>query len=587
VGWYNVREETFVTETEAAASDFLDPVSGKPLKKMEEPSFFFKLSTFQEWLLSHLKEHPEFVRPEVRLNEVIERLAVPLQDLSVSRTTFDWGIPVPDSPKHVMYVWFDALSNYLTGIGYDPALSPEAAAKEGNGCFWPADCHLIGKDISWFHCVIWPALLKSTGIAIPKTVLAHGFVHGADGRKMSKSLGNVVDPYDVLTRFTVDSFRFFLVRESPIGSDVTFNETAMALRHNSELADNFGNLVNRALTLCVKYCDGKVPAVKAEPIVDVAALREQSEKEYAAYQLDQATGLVIEALGKGNKYIQDKSPWKMKPDDPERIVVVRTCLELIYVAAIFLQPVLITATAAVFTKLNTPPTEIQSLGASLDHLKPGTAVSVGDVLFAKVETKEALEKAAAEAAAKKAAVEAAAKKAAAKSAAAAGEAQSDLSKLNILVGRIVEVSIHPEADSLYIEKIDVGEAAPRQVVSGLVKHIPIEQMQGRSVVILANLKANKLRGVESQAMVLCATSPDGATVELVEPPAGSTVGERVVFEGHAGEPEAVLPPKKKIWEKVQPELNTSADRVARWKDVAFGTSAGVCTVPTAAGGTIK
>jgi len=269
-GWYNVREETFVTESEAAASDYLDPVSGKPLKKMEEPSYFFKMSKFQDRLMRHLHDNPGFVRPEARRNEVLERLAVPLQDLSVSRTTFAWGIPVPDAPEHVMYVWFDALSNYLTGIGYDGSKTVEENQSLENARFWPADCHLIGKDISWFHCVIWPTLLMSVDIELPKCILGHGFIHGADGRKMSKSLGNVVDPYDALSRFPLDSFRYFLVRESSVGNDISFSETAIALRQNSELADTYGNLVHRALSLCSKYCGGKVPDSVADDIVNGA-----------------------------------------------------------------------------------------------------------------------------------------------------------------------------------------------------------------------------------------------------------------------------------------------------------------------------
>ena len=225
---------------------------------------------------------------------------MPLQDLSVSRTTFDWGITVPNSDGHVMYVWFDALSNYLTGIGYDASKSA-AENQKTNGKFWPADCHMIGKDISWFHAVIWPCILMSTGIPLPKTVLAHGFVHGADGRKMSKSLGNVVDAYDCLTRFTVDSFRFFLCRESPVGGDISFSETAMALRHNSELADTYGNLVHRALSLCAKYNGGAVPDCAAEPIIDVPELVAKTEEAMAAYSVDVAIGLAIAALSTGNK----------------------------------------------------------------------------------------------------------------------------------------------------------------------------------------------------------------------------------------------------------------------------------------------
>jgi nucleoside diphosphate kinase len=190
VGWYNVREETFVTETDAQANDFKDPVSGKPLKKMEEPSYFFRLSEYQQKLIDHIKSNPKFIMPGERRNEVLQRLAVPLIDLSVSRTTFDWGIAVPgDTPGHVMYVWFDALSNYISGIGYDPSAKDPAKATP-TAKFWPADIHLIGKDIIWFHCVIWPALLMCSGEPLPKTILAHGFVHGADGKKMSKSIGN-------------------------------------------------------------------------------------------------------------------------------------------------------------------------------------------------------------------------------------------------------------------------------------------------------------------------------------------------------------------------------------------------------------
>lgn len=407
----------------------------------------------------------------------------------------------------------------------------------------------------------------------------------------------MVDPYDVLKRFSVDTFRFFLMREAPFGGDVTFSETALALRHNAELADTFGNLVHRALALCAKYNGGKVPDAGADPVIDVAALRAASEAAMAAHQLDSATGLAIAALNACNKYLTDTEPWHLKADDPKRLVVVRTTLEGIYAAAHFLQPLLISGAATVFERLNTPAVPIVKLAGDLSNLKPGTQTNGGDILYQKVETAEALALQAEEAAKKKQAIEAAARKRAAaeKDAKEGGGAEaSEFSKLDLRVGKIVEVVRHAEADSLYVEKIDIGEGAPRQVVSGLVKFVPIEQMQGRRVVVVANMKPSKLKGVESQAMVLCGkaqtTDAEGkanvSAMELIEPPEGVPLGERVTCDGHAAEPEKQLNPKKKVWEKIQPTLNTSADCVVRWGELPFNTSCGPCKVASIANGAI-
>jgi len=209
-GWYNVREETFVTDSDAQLADYKDPVSGKPLKKVEEASYFFKMSNFHDRLVRHIKDNPEFIRPEQHRNQILTRLADDrLRDLSISRTSFDWGIPVPEGfdDKHVMYVWFDALSNYLTGVDALGANEPDAGPND-LAKYWPAGVHIIGKDILWFHTVIWPTILMSAGLPLPKTVFAHGFVNDKEGKKMSKSLGNVVDPHDMLDKYPVDIFRW-------------------------------------------------------------------------------------------------------------------------------------------------------------------------------------------------------------------------------------------------------------------------------------------------------------------------------------------------------------------------------------------
>jgi methionyl-tRNA synthetase len=251
-GWYNVREENFVTETDAALTNYIDPVSNIPYKHVEEESYFFKMSQYQTALLDHLRDHPDFIRPEQYRNLILNRLQDELRDLSISRTTFDWGIPVPEGFKedHVMYVWVDALSNYLTGVDALRLLSDGNDDEVRLSQFWPANCHIIGKDILWFHTVIWPCLLMSAGLPLPQTVFAHGFVNDAEGKKMSKSLGNVVDPHDMLDQYDVDTFRWYLCKDAPYGSELAFSESRLRDMHNSDLCNNFGNLVNRATTLC-------------------------------------------------------------------------------------------------------------------------------------------------------------------------------------------------------------------------------------------------------------------------------------------------------------------------------------------------
>jgi methionyl-tRNA synthetase len=255
-GWYNVKEEAFVPEKEAELAEFKD-AAGNPLKKMKEQSLFFRMSKYQDRLLKHIADNPSFIEPEARRKEIVGRLQEPLRDLSCSRTTFEWGVPIPEfnekyEKKHVMYVWFDALSNYLSGIDYETG--------KGNAEYWNGlngeggrATHVIGKDITWFHCVIWPTMLMSTGIPLYTQCYAHGFVQDKEGKKMSKSIGNVIDPNDMLDRFPLDTFRYYTVSQTPYGSDLPFSAEALQLLHNSELADTLGNLVHRAVRYAL-YC---------------------------------------------------------------------------------------------------------------------------------------------------------------------------------------------------------------------------------------------------------------------------------------------------------------------------------------------
>ena len=564
-GWYNVREETFVTESEAAASEYKDPVSGKDLKKMKEESYFFRQSRYQEQLIAHIESNSEFIQPVARQNEILARLKNDeLRDLSVSRTTFDWGIPVPDAPNHVMYVWFDALTNYLTGTGW-----PDAG---DNNEFWPASVHIIGKDIVWFHCVIWPCMLWSAGLPLPKTIFGHGFVTAEDGQKMSKSIGNVVDPNEILKKFSSDTFRYYLMRCGIYGSDVPFSEAVMTTIHNADLADVLGNLVHRVTNLCNKNCGGVVPDCATEKIFDVETLRAKSEEAMAKFSIQGACELAIDAAKCTNKYLTDAAPWAVKGEGAaeRKAVIIKSTIEAVYIAMHFLQPYIPRACELVFEKLGQPATKIWKLKPFGENVVVGAKVSIGDVLFAKFEAEKTEPK----------------KKPAPKPKTVPVDAPVDVSRLELVVGEVKSVKRHPDADSLYVEEIDLGGDAPRQVVSGLVKHLTEEEFLGKRVVCVANMKPSKMRGVESAAMVLCGTNAEGKT-ELVTPPEATAVGARITVEGFSGEADPQLNPRKKVFETVSADFAVTSEGVAAYKGVPFTSPDGPCVLPTIRDGIIK
>ena len=487
-GWYNVREEMFVTETDAAAADYKDPVSGKPLKKMSEESYFFRMSKYQSRLIEYIEENPEFIQPTRRRNEILARLREDeLRDLSVSRTTFDWGIPVPDAPGHVLYVWFDALTNYLTGVGW-----PKKEVTDGGNPFWPPAVQIIGKDITWFHCVIWPCMLFSAKIPLPKTVFGHGFVTASDGQKMSKSIGNVVDPLEQLAKYPSDSFRYYLMRNGVYGSDIPFSEANLVYVHNADLADVLGNLVHRATNLCAKNCAGVVPDVAPERVFDVGALRATSEHAMKNLETQKCCELAINAMKDTNKYLTDAAPWAVKGDGAaeRKAVIIRSTLEAVYAAAHFLSPFIPAACDHIFEKLGAPAKPIWRLSRE-SNLTPGTTVSVGGILFAKfeVEGENAEGGASGGGGDGKKKGKAATAPPPPKKKEPPKDAPVDVSRLCIRVGTITKVWRHPDAEKLYCELIDIGESAPRQVVSGLVDHVPEDEMLGARVVVVANMKA--------------------------------------------------------------------------------------------------
>jgi len=307
--WYCIPCESFWTETQLLEGRRC-PECGRPTERLKEKSYFFRLSRYQEPLLRHLEESPDFVRPPVRYNEVLSFVRGGLKDLSISRTSFRWGIPLPNDPEHVLYVWFDALINYLTGVGF-----PEDRYRR----YWPADCHIIGKDILRFHAVYWPAFLMSAGLPLPKQVFAHGW-WTVEGQKMSKSAGNVVDPYEMAKEYGVDQFRYFLLREVPFGMDGDFSKAAIVHRINGELANDFGNLVSRVLSMVRRYLKGRVPAPTSAGELHKRA--EEALQEYGRQMEDMAFQRALAALwefiGAVNKYLDDTAPWSLAKENKER-----------------------------------------------------------------------------------------------------------------------------------------------------------------------------------------------------------------------------------------------------------------------------
>ena len=607
------------------------------MKRVQEASYFFKMSNYHDELVEFIEGNGNFIRPEGHRNAILARLrGDKLRDLSISRTTFDHGVPVPVGfeDNHVMYVWFDALANYLTGVdalgvnnniynndekdvndinycgdssnGENNAAtttsSPSSSSSSSSSLasLWPADVHIIGKDILWFHAVIWPCILMSARLPLPKTIFAHGFVNDSEGRKMSKSVGNVVDPHDMLDIFDVDSFRWYLCREAPYGGELSFSEASMRDMHNADLVKTLGNLVQRVTKLCEKYCGGVIPDVDPGPsdcVIDFEKVRTDYVTEMTSYALESGANIAIQACRDVNGYLTREEPWKLVGDvyADKRRAVVRATLEAVYAVSHLLLPFIPKGASEIFSKMNTSPRSLWDVDSNLrNNLLIGTKIDVGGILYEinKSEAEKELSKAEASSKKKesyeeaqrlkkeKKAREVAASKARLDGdAGGAGDDQPEFTKIDIRVGQITKVWNHPEADKLFCEEIDVGEeSGPRQIASGLREHYTLEEMQNQKVLVVCNLKAAKIVGFTSNGMVLAAKSTDGKRVELISPPANALIGERVYINGLCGEPQSSAQvKKKKIWESVAKDLITGENGVATWDGKEILTSAGACS----------
>jgi methionyl-tRNA synthetase len=383
-GWYSVRDEAYYDESELKEGPDGRKLSpqGTPVEWVEEESYFFRLSAYQDKLLAYYAAHSEFIGPETRANEVKSFVCGGLQDLSISRTTFDWGIPVPGDPKHIMYVWVDALTNYLTGIGF-PDEKSESFRK-----YWPADVHIIGKDIIRFHAVYWPAFLMSAGIAPPKRVFGHGFLYNR-GEKMSKSVGNVVDPFVLTKDYGVDQLRYFLLRGVPFGQDGNYSRDGIVQRINSDLANDLGNLAQRSLSMIAKNCEGRVPRpgqlTSADQTILAAAdgLLPRVEEAINEFAIHRALEIVGSVVAEANRYFAAEEPWAHKKTNPERMAtILYITAEVTRQIAILVQPAMPESAGSLLDQLGAPKDarDFAALGPR-GRLTPGTKLSLPQPVF--------------------------------------------------------------------------------------------------------------------------------------------------------------------------------------------------------------
>lgn len=514
-GLYCTPCETFWLERQLA--DGKCPDCGRAVEEVEEESYFFRLSKYQDRLLAHIQAHPEFIQPVSRHNEMINFIKSGLEDLCISRTSFNWGIPVPIDGRHVIYVWFDALSNYLTAAGY---LSDEARFAK----YWPADVHLVGKEIVRFHSIIWPIILMALDLPLPKKVYGHGWLI-VEGDKMSKSKGNVVDPVGLIEEFGPDAIRYFLLREINLGQDGNFSRDALIQRINADLANDLGNLLHRTLNMIGKFSGGVVAGPGEAEGVD-GELIALAKKTAASYErtmdvmdISQTMKELWAFIGRTNKYIDETGPWALAKDPAKKQrldAVLYNLVESLRIVSLLVSPFMPVTAPKIWAQLGFAES---FAGATLEDAKTwgktpaGLRVNRPEPIFPRIEEEKA-----------EPAPKAAAKPAAAT--AAEGVAQisiDEFAKTDLRVAKVLVAEKVKKADKLLQLTLDLGGGERRTVVSGIAQYYAPEELVGRRLVLVANLKPAKIRGIVSHGMILAASADGALKVVEVDMPEGSKV----------------------------------------------------------------